>query len=122
MDSHSQVLERLRTAFRSGITLPLEFRRTQLTKLLALVKDNEEQIVKALHQDLAKVPDTGVTQTAPPYDHTRVAQPEPEGFTCLPVLIMMQKESFFLLFYSCCNHPTAESSCLVFTQLCCKLF
>lgn len=54
MDSESQVLERLRTAFRSGVTLPQEFRRTQLTRLLALINDNEEQILKALHQDLAK--------------------------------------------------------------------
>ncbi|MEQ2261238.1 hypothetical protein XENORESO_007583 [Xenotaenia resolanae] len=54
MDSQSHVLERLRTAFRSGITLPEEFRRTQLTNLLSMVKDNEEQILKALHQDLAK--------------------------------------------------------------------
>ncbi|XP_047212078.1 aldehyde dehydrogenase family 3 member B1-like isoform X1 [Girardinichthys multiradiatus] len=54
MDSQSHVLERLRTAFRSGITLPEEFRRTQLTNLLSMVRDNEGQILKALHQDLAK--------------------------------------------------------------------
>lgn len=63
MDSGSQILERLRTAFRSGVTLPQDFRRTQLTRLLALVNENEEQIIKALHQDLAKVPVTCVTQS-----------------------------------------------------------
>ncbi|XP_035985342.1 aldehyde dehydrogenase family 3 member B1 isoform X2 [Fundulus heteroclitus] len=54
MDSHGHVVERLRSAFRSGITLPEEFRRTQLTQLLSMLRDNEERIIKALHQDLAK--------------------------------------------------------------------
>uniref|UniRef100_A0A3Q2NQ71 Aldehyde dehydrogenase n=1 Tax=Fundulus heteroclitus TaxID=8078 RepID=A0A3Q2NQ71_FUNHE len=63
MDSHGHVVERLRSAFRSGITLPEEFRRTQLTQLLSMLRDNEERIIKALHQDLAKVHDTRVTQS-----------------------------------------------------------
>lgn len=55
MESHSQMVERLRAAFRSGVTVPEEFRRTQLTSLMSLIKDNEDQISKVLHQDLAKV-------------------------------------------------------------------
>lgn len=54
MDAQSQVVDRLRSAFRSGVTLPEQFRRTQLTQLMSLIKDNEEQILKALHKDLAK--------------------------------------------------------------------
>lgn len=55
MDTQSQVVDRLRSAFRSGITVPEQFRRTQLTKLMSMIKDNEELILNALHKDLAKV-------------------------------------------------------------------
>lgn len=55
MDSHRQVVDRLRSAFHSGVTLPEKFRRTQLTNLMAMIKENEEQILNALHKDLAKV-------------------------------------------------------------------
>ncbi|XP_035036161.1 aldehyde dehydrogenase family 3 member B1 [Hippoglossus stenolepis] len=54
MDDQSQVVERLRETFRSGVTIPEQFRRTQLTKLIAMLEENEEQIVNALHKDLAK--------------------------------------------------------------------
>lgn len=54
MDTQSQVVDRLRSAFRSGITVPEQFRRTQLTKLMSMIKDNEELILNALHKDLAK--------------------------------------------------------------------
>lgn len=55
MDAQSQVVDRLRSAFRSGITVPEQFRRTQLTNLMSLIKENEQLIIKALHKDLAKV-------------------------------------------------------------------
>ncbi|XP_071397015.1 aldehyde dehydrogenase family 3 member B1 [Centroberyx affinis] len=54
MDTQSPVVSRLRSAFRSGVTVPEQFRRTQLSKLLSLVKDNEQLILDALHKDLAK--------------------------------------------------------------------
>ncbi|XP_022595058.1 aldehyde dehydrogenase family 3 member B1-like isoform X1 [Seriola dumerili] len=54
METHSQVVDRLRSSFRSGVTIPEQFRRTQLTKLMSMLKDNEEQILNALHKDLAK--------------------------------------------------------------------
>ncbi|XP_018553863.1 aldehyde dehydrogenase family 3 member B1 [Lates calcarifer] len=54
METQSQVVDRLRSAFHSGITIPEQFRRTQLTKLMSMIKDNEEQILNALHKDLAK--------------------------------------------------------------------
>lgn len=57
MDTHSEVVNKLRAAFRSGITVPEQFRRTQLTKLMSMIKENEELILKALHKDLAKVQD-----------------------------------------------------------------
>ena len=55
MESQKQVIERLRTAFRSGVTTPLHFRLTQLESLLTLLEDNEPQILEAMHKDLAKV-------------------------------------------------------------------
>ncbi|KAM4634745.1 aldehyde dehydrogenase family 3 member B1 isoform 1-T2 [Polymixia lowei] len=54
MDAQNQVVERLRSAFRSGITVPEGFRRAQLRNLLSLIKDNEQMILDALHKDLAK--------------------------------------------------------------------
>lgn len=55
MDTHKQVVDRLRSTFKSGVTIPEEFRRSQLTKLMALMKENEERFLQALHKDLAKV-------------------------------------------------------------------
>ncbi|XP_026213291.1 aldehyde dehydrogenase family 3 member B1 [Anabas testudineus] len=54
METQSQVVDRLRSAFRSGVTMPEQFRRTQLTNLMSMIKDNEEQILNALYKDLAK--------------------------------------------------------------------
>lgn len=55
METQRQVVDRLGSAFRSGITIPEQFRQTQLTKLMSMIKDNEERILDALHKDLAKV-------------------------------------------------------------------
>lgn len=55
MESHKEVVERLRGAFRSGVTLPVRFRLTQLEAVLSMFEDNETQILEALHEDLAKV-------------------------------------------------------------------
>ncbi|XP_060757307.1 aldehyde dehydrogenase family 3 member B1 [Neoarius graeffei] len=54
MESQKQVIERLRAAFRSNMTLPLHFRAAQLEALLSLLEDNEAQILEALHKDLMK--------------------------------------------------------------------
>ncbi|KAM7386112.1 hypothetical protein PAMA_008972 [Pampus argenteus] len=54
MDAHSQEVDRLRSVFRTGVTIPEEFRRTQLTNLISMIKENEEHILNALHEDLAK--------------------------------------------------------------------
>lgn len=54
MASYSEEVQRLRAAFRSGVTVPEQFRRAQLQQLMCLLKENEESILKALHQDLAK--------------------------------------------------------------------
>lgn len=55
MESQKQVLERLRGAFRSGVTRPAQFRLTQLQAMMKLFEDNETQILEAMHKDLAKV-------------------------------------------------------------------
>lgn len=55
MEIQKQVIERLRTAFRSNVTLSLHFRLTQLEALLSLLEDNEALILEALHKDLNKV-------------------------------------------------------------------
>lgn len=54
MPSQSEAVQRLRTTFHSGLTVPEQFRRSQLQQLLRMLKENEETILKALHQDLAK--------------------------------------------------------------------
>ncbi|XP_039681578.1 aldehyde dehydrogenase family 3 member B1 isoform X1 [Perca fluviatilis] len=54
MDTQRQLVDRLRSTFRSGITIPEQFRQTQLTMLMSMIQDNEEQILNALHKDLAK--------------------------------------------------------------------
>ncbi|KAM9843827.1 aldehyde dehydrogenase family 3 member B1 isoform 1-T3 [Aulostomus maculatus] len=54
MEAQSQVVDRLRSSFRSGVTLPEQFRQTQLSRLLSMLKENEEKILAALHDDLAK--------------------------------------------------------------------
>lgn len=55
MDAQSQVVGRLRSVFLSGVTLTEQFRQAQLNKLMALIKENEQRILDALHKDLAKV-------------------------------------------------------------------
>lgn len=55
MESQKQVLEKLRGAFRSGVTRPIQFRLTQLEAMMSLFEDNETQILEAMHKDLAKV-------------------------------------------------------------------
>ncbi|KAF3845819.1 hypothetical protein F7725_002897 [Dissostichus mawsoni] len=54
METHSQILNRLRSAFRSGITVPEAFRQAQLKQLMSLMTENEDQILDALKKDLAK--------------------------------------------------------------------
>ncbi|KAK7938360.1 hypothetical protein WMY93_001686 [Mugilogobius chulae] len=54
MESHRATLQRLRTSFRSGMTISENFRRAQLKQLLCLLQDNEDRLLNALHQDLAK--------------------------------------------------------------------
>ncbi|XP_033826495.1 aldehyde dehydrogenase family 3 member B1 [Periophthalmus magnuspinnatus] len=54
METHSAVLQKLRNTFRSGVTVPEKFRRSQLTQLLTLIQENEEKILGALHKDLSK--------------------------------------------------------------------
>ncbi|XP_017292281.1 aldehyde dehydrogenase family 3 member B1 [Kryptolebias marmoratus] len=52
--SQTQLVERLRKTFQSGITLPEQFRRTQLTQLMSMIQENEDQINEALYRDMAK--------------------------------------------------------------------
>ncbi len=50
-------VQRHRTFFQTGATRPLEFRRTQLEKLLAALDQNEAALLAALHADLHKSAD-----------------------------------------------------------------
>ncbi|XP_072561048.1 aldehyde dehydrogenase family 3 member B1 isoform X2 [Paramormyrops kingsleyae] len=54
MDAQSEVVKRLRESFRSGVSLPEHFRRTQLEAMVALLRENEQRVLDAMHQDLAK--------------------------------------------------------------------
>jgi aldehyde dehydrogenase (NAD+) len=50
------IIARQRAFFQSGATRSLDFRRTQLEKLMVLLESNEEELLKALHADLRKSP------------------------------------------------------------------
>ncbi|XP_034568053.1 aldehyde dehydrogenase family 3 member B1 [Notolabrus celidotus] len=54
MEAQSQVVDRLRTAFRSRVTIPEEFRRAQLIQVMAMITENQEAILEALQKDLSK--------------------------------------------------------------------
>ncbi|XP_054824703.1 aldehyde dehydrogenase family 3 member F1 [Prosopis cineraria] len=49
-------LRELRESFKSGRTRSVKWRKTQITALLQLLRDQEEAIFRALHQDLGKHP------------------------------------------------------------------
>ncbi|MCC0179433.1 aldehyde dehydrogenase [Waterburya agarophytonicola K14] len=50
----ARVIEQQRQFFNAGKTKDLDFRRQQLEKLKTAIKQKEEQIIAALHQDLCK--------------------------------------------------------------------
>ncbi|MCG8590184.1 MAG: aldehyde dehydrogenase family protein [Proteobacteria bacterium] len=54
IDSIAGHVERLRQTFRSGRTRQLDWRRAQLRRLEALVRDNGDALLEALAQDLGK--------------------------------------------------------------------
>ncbi|KAG8659981.1 hypothetical protein MANES_02G100300v8 [Manihot esculenta] len=68
----------LRETFSTGKTRSLAWRKTQLRALIKLVRDNEEEIFKALHQDLGKHPveayrdEVGVVLKSADYSLNRV--------------------------------------------------
>ncbi|XP_057717007.1 aldehyde dehydrogenase family 3 member B1 isoform X3 [Corythoichthys intestinalis] len=54
MDNKSEIINRLRRSFQSGITISEEFRREQLSNLRSMIQENEEKILEALNKDLCK--------------------------------------------------------------------
>jgi len=50
----STLAEDLRSTYRRGVTRPLEWRRRQLKQMLAMLDDNEAEIMDALKTDLGK--------------------------------------------------------------------
>ena len=50
----SHLADELRATYRRGTTRPLEWRRRQLKQMLALLSDNEDEIIAALKTDLGK--------------------------------------------------------------------
>jgi aldehyde dehydrogenase (NAD+) len=48
------VASRLRATFATGVTRPLAWRRTQLERMIALLEDNETEVLAALAADLGK--------------------------------------------------------------------
>jgi aldehyde dehydrogenase (NAD+) len=50
-----KVVQSVRSVFRSGRTLSLEWRRQQLTQLLRLLEEQADALATALLQDLNKV-------------------------------------------------------------------
>ena len=64
-----EILESQRAFFKTGATLPVEFRIEQLNKLYAAIKNHEDEIEAALKSDLGKsdfegfMCETGLTLT-----------------------------------------------------------
>ncbi|GAB3143934.1 aldehyde dehydrogenase family protein [Amycolatopsis stemonae] len=54
MSSVPDVVSRLRTTFSSGVTKPLDWRRAQLTALRAMLTEQADDFLAALHADLGK--------------------------------------------------------------------
>ncbi|MFT7797896.1 aldehyde dehydrogenase family 3 member B1 isoform X1 [Arapaima gigas] len=54
MDGYKTVIDSLRASFRSGFSLPEQFRLDQLEALVTLIRENEKQILEALYKDLGK--------------------------------------------------------------------
>ncbi|MBM3163651.1 MAG: aldehyde dehydrogenase family protein [Chlorobi bacterium] len=62
---HSPVPEELKTTFRSGITRPAAWRRSQLFALLRFLREREGDIAAAVREDLGKSPaETFLTETS----------------------------------------------------------
>ena len=53
-ENYSELLSSLRLSYDSGITRPLEFRKTQLKNLLKMLEIHEKEFVQALKVDLGK--------------------------------------------------------------------
>jgi hypothetical protein len=53
--SHLQIVQKARSAFKSGRTKPIDFRERQLKQLLWMVEENTTAVVEALGRDLRKV-------------------------------------------------------------------
>ena len=54
MAIYEETLEQQRRYFRTGATLPVSFRKTMLRKLKDELKRREDDVIKALHEDLGK--------------------------------------------------------------------
>ena len=50
------IVDKQREFFNTGKTLDVKFRKSQLKKLKAMILDNQDKIVKALHEDLGRSP------------------------------------------------------------------
>ncbi len=50
----STVVDTVRATFDSGRTRPLEWRRNQLEQMIAMLEENEQRFLEALHADLGK--------------------------------------------------------------------
>lgn len=50
-----QLVDGVRKVFRSGRTLPVEWRRQQLNQLVLMLDEKKEEFIEALRKDLNKV-------------------------------------------------------------------
>jgi len=56
LEEMERELEEMRECYRSGRTMEASWRKSQLKGLLRLLREREEEIFRALHQDLGKHP------------------------------------------------------------------
>lgn len=53
-DAYAELVSSLRSSFRSGRTRPMEWRRAQLEGLLRMLDDHEDELVRAVQDDLGR--------------------------------------------------------------------
>ena len=109
MDPFADTLQRLREAFSSGRTRPVEFRATQLKGLGRFLQENKQLLQEALAQDLRKVGGQGRSGRVPSSVRAYLADP---SLACSPA-----RQAFYSLTsanlggrFDCSPHVTARET------------
>uniref|UniRef100_A0A4X1SXJ3 Aldehyde dehydrogenase n=1 Tax=Sus scrofa TaxID=9823 RepID=A0A4X1SXJ3_PIG len=103
MDPFADTLQRLREAFSSGRTRPVEFRATQLKGLGRFLQENKQLLQEALAQDLRKVGGQGRSGRVP--SSVRAYLADPSLFTQLDSAFIRKEPFGLVLIIAPWNYP-----------------